>query len=116
MHPLEKRRAAKAKKMSHQLEVRLKPGWRFDRRRRAIVSAEKSVSLRRVLPSHATVSLMAPTLANADPHTLSEDEALLARYLQVKLPQRADSTHVATALRHVDGMEFVGISPSVEYA
>jgi hypothetical protein len=55
--------------------LRLKPGWRFARRRRTLVSpAGQARSLRRLLSRGTRIVPLAPSLAAADPQTLSEDE------------------------------------------
>ena len=112
MHPFEKVPTELPRGVSPHLEVRLKPGWRFDRRRRALVSKEdQSVRLRELLPSGTTITPMVPTLADADPESLSEDEQLLARYLQVVLPCGTDPTNLVAALRDLDGLELVSSPP-----
>ena len=114
MHPFEKESTGLPRGVSPHLDVRLKAGWRFDRRRRSLVSmADKPVSLRGLLPSGTKIVPMAPSLADADPKSLSEDEQLLARYLQVVLPEGADPTDLAAALHDLDGMELVSTPPRI---
>jgi hypothetical protein len=100
--------------VSAHLDVRLRPGWRFDARRRALVSeAGQALNLRGVLGRGARVVSMAPSLARADRRSLSEDEGLLARYLQVVLPQGADPGEVAADLRGLAGVEQVSSPPRI---
>lgn len=114
MHPFERESTELPLGVSPHLEVRLKPGWRFDRRRRALVSEEhQSVRLRGLLPSGTTITPMVSSLADADPESLSEDERLLARYLQVVLPSGTDPTDLVAALRDLDGLESVSIPPRI---
>jgi hypothetical protein len=114
MHPFEKEPTDLPGGVSAHLDVRLKPGWRFDRRRRALVSeAGRSLSLRGRLSPGAKIVPMTPTLAGADPQTLSDDERLLARYLQVVLPPGADPTDLAADLRGLEGVELVSTPPRV---
>src|SRR5947209_7251243 len=110
MHPFEKQSTGLPLGVSPHVDLRLKPGWRFDRRRPALVSkAGQSVSLRGLLPSGTRIVPMAPSLADADPQSLSEDEHLLARYFQV-LPSGTDATDLAAAPRDLEGVELVSTS------
>jgi hypothetical protein len=114
MHPFEKETTDLPRGVSRHLDVRLKPGWRFDRRRRALVSeAGQALSLRGLLSPGAKVVPMAPSLARADTQNLSEDERLLARYLQVVLPSGADPTDLAADLRGLEGVEQVSTPPRI---
>src|SRR5207245_6157615 len=82
MHPFEKESTDLPLGVSPHLDVRLKPGWRFDRRRRALVSeAGQSVSLPSLLPSGTQVAPMATSLADADQHSLPASDHLPARAL-----------------------------------
>jgi hypothetical protein len=112
MHPFEKETTDLPLGVSPHLEVRLKPGWRFDRRRRALVSeADQLVRLRSLLPTSTKITPMVPSLADADPASLSEDEQQLARYLQVVLPPGTDPTDLVATLRDLDGLESVSTPP-----
>ena len=115
MHPLEKGSAADLPPgISEHLDVQLEPGWHFDRRKRTLVSdAGKSIKLRALLPSDVKIVPMAPSLADVDPMALSEEERLLARYLQVVLPSGADLVVLADALRELDGVAGVSAPPRI---
>ena len=114
MHPFEKESTNLPPGVSPHLDVRLKPGWRFDRRRRALVpEVGEAVSLRGRLPAGTKIVPMAPSLADADPRSLSEDEQLLARYLQVVLPAGAEESELAAALHDLDGVELVSTPPRI---
>jgi hypothetical protein len=114
MHPFEKESPGLPPGVSQHLDVRLGSGWRFDRRRRALVAEDgQSLSLRGLLPPGARVVPMAPTLAAAPTKNLSEDERLLARYLQVVLPSGADPADLAAALRGLEGVEQVSTPPRI---
>jgi hypothetical protein len=114
MHPFENESADLPKGVSPHLDVRLKPGWRFDRRTSALVAeAHDSVSLRSVLPAGAKVVPMVEPLAKSKSRNLSEDESLLARYVQVVLRSADDSADVAAALRGLDAVDTVSIPPQL---
>jgi hypothetical protein len=114
MHPFEKESPGLPPGVSPHLDVRLHSGWRFDRRRRSLVSpAGQPVHLRGLLPSGTKIVPMAPSLSEADPKSLSEDEQLLARYLQVVLPSGTDPAALASALRGLDGVELVSTPPRI---
>jgi hypothetical protein len=100
--------------VSPHLDVRLKSGWRFDRKRRAFVSADgDATSLRKLLPTGAKVVPMAPSLADADPADLSDDEKALASYFQVVLPSADEAADTAKALRDAEGVENVTDPPRI---
>jgi hypothetical protein len=114
MHPFEKESTGLPPGVSAHLDVRLKHGWRFDRRRRALVSpAGQSVSLRGLLPSGTKIVPVAPSLADADPQRLSEDEHLLARCLQAVLPSGTDPADLVAAVRALEGVEMVSNPPRI---
>jgi hypothetical protein len=100
--------------VSPHLDVRLKSGWRFDRKRRAFVSADGgATSLKKLLPTGAKVVAKVPALADADPADLSDDEKTLASYFQVVLSSAADVADAAKALRTAEGVENVTAPPRV---
>jgi hypothetical protein len=114
MHPFEQETSDLPHGVSPHLEVRLKPGWRFDRRRRVLVSeGGRSVSLRGLVSRDTRIVPMAPSRADADPQSLSDDERLLARYLQVVLPADADPSDLAAHLRGLEGVEQVSAPPRI---
>lgn len=102
------------------LVTQLKPGWRFDHDRLAIVSNVGNViKLKRLLPQGVKVVPTAPWLSTYDSQSLSEDESVLARSLQVVLPKADSSSSVdpaelATELRHLDCVESVTPGPRLE--
>jgi hypothetical protein len=100
--------------VSPSLDVRLKSGWRFDRKRRAFVSADGgATSLRKLLPTGTKVVAMVPSLAAADPADLSDDEKTLASYFQVVLPSADEAATTAKALRSAEGVENVTAPPRI---
>jgi hypothetical protein len=114
MHPFEHPPTNLPPGVTPHLEVRLKPGWRFDARRRALVFGKQPVlRLRGLLPAGARVTHMVPSLATSDPASLSEDEQQLARYLTVTLPPGADPAGLASALRGLDAIDEVSSPPAV---
>jgi hypothetical protein len=69
------------------VDVTLAPGWRFDAGRRDFVSDEGArVNPRDDLPEGSRIVAKVPSLAGADPASLSPAERDLQRYLQVILP------------------------------
>jgi hypothetical protein len=114
MHPFETPDPGPPPGVSDHLSVTLKAGWRFDRRRRRLVSeGGESVRLAGLLPRGAKVLPVAPALAAADPAGLSADEQYLARLLQVVVPSGADAAGVDAALRGADGVEKVTTPPRI---
>jgi hypothetical protein len=114
MQPFEKPCTDLPAGVSPHLDVRLKPGWRFDRLRSALVSETgQSLRLRGRLSTDVRIVPMVPTFADADPNSLSEDERLLGRYLQVLLPPGADPNDMIAKLRALDGVESVSSPPRI---
>ena len=69
------------------VDLTLSPGWRFDPRRRVFVSEEgERVTPREHLPKNTRIVPKVPSLATADPESLSPAERDLRRHLQVILP------------------------------
>jgi hypothetical protein len=71
----------------------------------------KPVRLRGRLPAGTRVVAVVPSLADADPGSLSEDEQLLARSLQVIPPAGTDPTDLVAALGGLEGIEIVEVPP-----
>jgi hypothetical protein len=114
MHPFEKDPPSPPPGVAPHLELRMKPGWRFDSRKRALVSESgQTISLRNLLPTGARVLLVAPSLADDDKRLLSDDERLLSRSLQVALPADADSKAVVAALRKIKALDQVSTGPQI---
>lgn len=117
MHPFEEPSADLPPGVSAHLDARMKPGWRFDRRRCVLVSETgQSISLKSLLPKGAKVVPTVPSLADAELERLSEDERLLARCVQVVLPMVSGATAIdadklAAQLRSLDGLESVSRPP-----
>jgi hypothetical protein len=78
--------------------ARLRPGWRYDARRRGMISpAGETLTLPGELPRGSRVQYMVPELAEKPPEELTEDERTLGRYVHVILPAGTDpASHVAT--------------------
>ena len=120
MHPFERRSPELPRGVSKHLNIRLKPGWRFDHRRYALVpDTGRTISLKRLLPQGAEVVPTVPPLAGVDPKKLSEDESILARSLQVVLPSasspsQVDMSKLAADLTHLEGVESVSKGPQLD--
>ena len=70
------------------IDFTLKPGWRFDAKRRIFesVTGEK-FSARGEVPEGTQIVYKVPNLARADPSKLNDAERDLRRYMQVILPR-----------------------------
>ena len=76
--------------MRPHLVVKLKRGWRYDRKKRAFVSTgQKKLAPHSELPDGTRIQLMVPALADKDPQSLTTEEADLAQYVYVVLPKQA---------------------------
>src|SRR5262245_7423525 len=114
MHPFEKESAGLPPGVGAHLDVRLKSGWRFDSRRKALVAPDgKVINLKGRLTSGTKIVPTAPSLCEAKLESLSADEAFLARCVQVVLPCNADPATTANQLRTLDGVEQVSLPPEI---
>jgi hypothetical protein len=96
------------------LRVRLKPGWRWDARRRRFVSAAGGEAApSEDLPPGSKIVPVAPGLAEAAPGSLSPDEDLLARHLQVILPHGADPAALLPRVRRWECVEKAEPPPEI---
>jgi hypothetical protein len=82
------------------VEVKLKPKYRYDSRRRLF----ESVSGERFkpfddLPKNTRIVYKVPALAGADPARLSKHEKDLQRYMQVILPEGESPSDYLAAIR-----------------
>lgn len=67
--------------------LKLKPGWRWEAKRRSFVSGGRGeFDPRGDLPRNSRIVYKAPALGKADASGLSRHEKALQRYLQVILP------------------------------
>ncbi len=96
------------------LVVKLKAGWSFNPARRLFISKDgRRLSPGRNLPKNSRIVHMTPGLARTPPEALSEDEQILARYLQVILPKgKRPSAHLA-AIRKWECVEEVTLPPQI---
>jgi hypothetical protein len=94
------------------LVLKLKKGWAFDARRRQFVSATgKAVTTQQLIPQGAQVVHVTPSLAKADPKSLSAPERELARYVQLILPMGDDAAARVAAVRKWEPVAEVSLPP-----
>ncbi|MFY9608209.1 MAG: hypothetical protein WAU45_06275 [Blastocatellia bacterium] len=69
------------------MDLKLKPGWKLDQRRRVFESdSGEKFTPRGDLPKNSRIVYKVPTLARTDPSKLSKPERELQRYVHVILP------------------------------
>ena len=69
------------------IDIKLKPEWHFDTKRRMFVSdSGEKFAPRGQLPKSSRIVYKVPSLVGADPARLSKHERDLRRYMQVILP------------------------------
>ena len=89
------------------ITARLKPGWRYDGKRRRFVSTLHEPGgreFRDELPRYTRIRPLIPELSSVSPEGLSEDERRLARTIHLFLPRGSDASDV---LKHVEEWDFV---------
>jgi hypothetical protein len=79
------------------IDLKLKPGWRFESRRGVFVAASRVFEPD--LPARSRIVFMVPRLSKAEPATLSKAERDLQRRLQVILPGRKRPEDYVDAVR-----------------
>ena len=96
------------------VDLKLKPGWRFDPDRRIFVSgAGERVTPGADLPKRSRIVPTVPSLASADEATLSPAERDLSRYIQVILPPGEPPERYLDAVRAWPCVEQANVGPDV---
>ena len=83
------------------VELKLKPGWRYQSRRRAFTSESGEVfSPRRDLPAYTRIVYQVPELSAVDPKELSQSDRELQLHMHVVLPPgESPEDYVGVVLR-----------------
>lgn len=93
------------------VDVKLKPGWRFDSRGRAFESASGERFVPRELPRKTRIVHKTPALARADASKLSQPERELTRYLQIIFPDGEAPERYVEAIRSWAPVEEAHVAP-----
>jgi hypothetical protein len=96
------------------VEVKLKPKWSFDGRRRVFTREDGTeFSPKDVLPKKSRIVYKVPSLAQADSKSLSKDERELRRYLQIILPDEVPPANYLETIRAWPCVEDAHLAPDV---
>ncbi len=96
------------------IELTLKPGWRYDSRRRAFVGAKgNSFSPRGDLPLRTKIAYQVPDVIGKDPAKLSKPERDLQRYLHVVLPSEAKPEDYVAVVSKWPCVSAANIAPEI---
>lgn len=96
------------------VELKLKPGWRFDPDGRVFVSEESErVTPSADLPKRSRIVPTVPSLASADEATLSPAERDLRRHVQIILPLGEPPDRYVDAVRAWPCVEQANVGPEV---
>lgn len=107
-------RAPGTAKIRVPVEVKLKPGYRYDPTRRVFESASGArFDPSGDLPKRTRIVYKVPALAASDIAKLSESERELRRYLQVILPQGVSPQDYVEIIRKWPGVEGAAVAPEV---
>ncbi len=99
-------------KVKPSVDVILKSGWRFDSDDRVFVSSDGKRLKPGKLPRQTKIVNKVPSLASAA-EALSEDEDLLARSVQVILPEDADIGDAVDAIKNWNAVASVHVPPKL---
>ncbi len=103
--------------VSPHLIVVLKPGWSFNAKTRRFTSESgESFSVKGQLPKYSRIGYQIPDLAEQAQESLSEDEALLARYMHIRLPKKFDPLEYLPAIEEWECVEEVQSQRDVQPA
>src|SRR5262245_1885869 len=95
------------------VEVKLKPGFRYNTSKR-VIETDKGKELRLGdLPKGTRIVHKVPALANAKPETLSKPERELRQYLQVIFPAGETPADFIEKIRTWPGVEDVWLGPEI---
>ncbi len=110
-------RIPKGAKLSTPVEIQLRPGWRFDSRRRVFISDQgECFAPREELPKNSRIVAKTPALAaakRAGKAALSAPEQKLLRCLQVILPAGHSAAEHLAAVRRWPCVEAAALPPEV---
>lgn len=96
------------------VEVKLKPKWSFDGRRRVFTREDgNEFAPKDALPKKSRILYKVPSLAQADPESLSKDERELRLYLQIILPDEVLPADYLQAIRAWPCVEETHLAPDV---
>jgi hypothetical protein len=96
------------------VELKLKPNYRYDSRKRVFESGSGTrFNPFKDLPKDTRIVYKVPALAAADEAKLSESERELRRYMQVILPPGAAPQDYVDAVRAWPGVEEASVGPDV---
>ncbi len=96
------------------IELTLKPGWRYDSRRRVFVSAKgDSFSPRSELPLRTRIAYQVPDVAGKDPAKLSEPERDLQKYMHVIFPSDTKPEDYLAAVSKWPCISTANVAPEI---
>ena len=95
------------------VELKLKPGWRYDAGRRVFAGARGKVCKPRGLPKGSRILPKVPHLAHADAKTLSPSERDLQRRVQLVLPRQGSAAAGLAVAREWPCVEEARLPPQI---
>ena len=95
------------------VEVKLKPKYRYDSRRRIFESDSGERFKPTGLPRHTRIVYKVPALAEVDPAKLSRHEKDLRRYMQVILPEGESPADYIEPIRAWPSVEEAWLAPEI---
>src|SRR5262245_15310186 len=95
------------------IDFTLKPGWRFDEKKRVFVDPRGAEFAAPRLPKNSRVLYKVPSLARSTSKKLSSAEKDLQRYMQVILPSSRSTQTVLHAVQSIPGVAEAHLAPEI---
>jgi hypothetical protein len=101
------------KLLGRSIDLKLKPGWRFDDTKGVFVNSKGEEFAPPRLPKGSRLVYTVPSLARAAAKRFSKAEKDLQRYMQAILPSRRSSEDLAEALKALPAVEEAHVTPEI---
>ena len=95
------------------IDLKLKPGWRFDEAKGVFIDRSGVEFATPRLPKNSRVLYKVPSLARSASRKLSVAERDLQRYMQVILPSPRSTKSVLQAVQSLPGVEEAHLAPAI---
>jgi hypothetical protein len=95
------------------IDFKLKPGWRFDEKKRVFIDPRGAEFAAPRLPKNSRLLFKVPSLARSASKKLTSAEKDLQRYMQVILPSPRSTQSALHAVQAIPGVEEAHVAPEL---